>query len=124
MSLIVEMPYIGRILSKNYYKVWGSKGFKTTATRPEVRAWMDQLISMAGASSSLKEVVGRPCRVELRGQFTDMRSVPDLHNLHEVIADALKVALDIDDRFIGFMDLGFTVGAREPKIIMEVVPIG
>ena len=112
----VTMPYIGRSLSVNCYKIVGKRGLRTNKTRPETERWMNQLISKVKDNSELEMVFGKPVVVELFGKFEDRRSTPDIHNLHKVIGDALQVALDIDDKFIKFEDKGFELGFPFPSL--------
>lgn len=114
----VTMPYIGKALSVNYYKVMGKGGRRTNKTRPEVEIWMQQLAD-AVKELAPPEMFGHPVIVSLWGEFRDERC-PDLHNLHKVIADALESALGINDRYVKFEDAGYVAGVGNPKLVMDI----
>lgn len=90
------MLYIGSELSINhcYYR-------NTRRYKKRVVDWMAELAKKA---SRIPPVLrSTDVTIELSGTFKDKRSVPDLHNLHKVIADALANGLglttDVDFRF-------------------------
>ena len=116
------MPYIGKELSVNYYKVTGRGGRPTNKTRPEVELWMDKLGTFIKEREDYLVFRGRPLIVELTGYFQDGRH-PDLHNLHKVIADALQSALGINDKYIRFRDLDPVVGALTPTLDINILEV-
>jgi hypothetical protein len=65
--------------------------------------------------------------IHLYGKFTDERR-PDLSNLHDVLADALKkrkghLGLGIDDKYFKIVDDGYELGKWDPELIISIVPI-
>lgn len=113
--LIVEinriiMPYIGGVLSVNRYKIRGRGGHPTNKTKPEVEIWMTQLADKVKGLGFGSDTV-----IELKGHFSDDR-VPDLHNLHKVIGDAIKEGLGVDDKDFRFVDIGYSTGYSKPEL--------
>ena len=116
------MPYIGRNLSENYYKIVGRGGRRTNKTRPEVVLWMNQLADLVREHPDHAEFYGNGIEVKLWGRFKDERC-PDLNNLHKVIADALEAGLGVNDRHLRFIDKGYTTGHPFPRLDMEIEPL-
>ena len=111
--LEVEMPYIGKALSINYYHLrFGTR--ITTKIRPEVTLWMSQLTEKVKGFKHEGEV-----RVNVFGKFCDGR-VPDIHNLSKVILDAIKVGVDLDDRHINFSTNGYGTGYAKPVLVITL----
>lgn len=108
----VTMPYIGKDLSINYYKVVGRGGKPTTGTKPNVKVWMMRL---AGKVKNSDESLSGDITIALWGKFKDSR-IPDMANLHKVVGDAVSKGLGINDKFFKFVDLGFTTGCLKPEI--------
>lgn len=112
MSYVVEMAYIGGILSENAYKMANRR------TRPFVRRWMNELtekvrrLDVPSASSYIISVTGR---------FTDERR-PDVSNLFKVISDAIQPGLGVNDKFFRMLDNGYSLGFVDPTLIIEIQP--
>ena len=112
-ELKVEMPYIGKALSVNYYHMrFGSR--VTTKIRPEVKLWMSQLTEEVKEFEHQGDVT-----VSVFGKFMDER-VPDLDNLAKVILDAIKVGINLDDRYIKYRALGYGTGFVKPKLVITL----
>lgn len=114
-ELKVMMPYIGRNLSVNYYKVRGRRGVQTNHVKPEVRAWQldlaDQVRDFPLAGSFT---------IHLFGTFKDFR-IPDLHNLHKVIGDAIAEGTGLNDRYFKFVDEGYEINSQtSPKLLITL----
>jgi Holliday junction resolvase RusA-like endonuclease len=107
-QLVVTMHYIGGILSVNRYKT------REGAVKSQVQRWMEDL-AWAVSFEWRKKRLEPPIRVRLDGYFKDPR-VPDLHNLHKVIGDALENGLGINDREFRFEDGEVRVGVHEPVL--------
>lgn len=113
MALVVEMPYIGKSLSVNYYQVrFGTR--QTTKVRPEVKLWMSQLTEKVRGFEHQGVVT-----VSVFGKFIDER-VPDLDNLAKVTLDAIKVGINLDDRHIRFRSEGYSTGFVSPKLVITL----
>lgn len=113
-KLQVVMPYIGGVLSVNDYKIRGRGGAPTNATKPVVKMWMAELASKVKAFPCDGELT-----IELEGFFVDDRA-PDLHNLHKVIGDSIKVGLGVDDKGFKFVDIGYSVGYDRPQLVLTL----
>jgi len=111
----IIMPYIGRVLSVNYYKVVGRGGVKTNRTKPETERWMGELADKVRGLP-----FGSNLTIKLFGKFRDER-VPDLSNLHKVIADAVAEGLGVDDKDFKFVDLGYETGCLRPVLEIELI---
>ncbi len=106
-KLMIDMEYIGGVLSVNHYKYQGR------FTKPSVRQWMDELalvISQIARDKKFKP----PVTIKVDGFFADQRATPDLHNLHKVIGDAVEQGLGINDRDFRFQDGEVEIGANKP----------
>ena len=116
-ALMVQMPYIGGVLSVNHYKIPG-----TYRTRPEVSAWMEALgLQMKLLINRTGAMVQQPPTIMVSGRFCDRRSTPDLANLHKVIGDALEGVIGDNDREFRFVDEGYQlVKALDPLVIIRV----
>lgn len=112
ISYIVQMPYIGNILSVNNYK------FGTRGTKPYVKMWMRELAERA---NKLEIPQAEEYDIELFARFTDERR-PDLSNLHKVIGDALQEGLGIDDKHIFFSDKGYELGHLDQSLTITIIP--
>jgi len=97
----ITMPYIGRALSINYYKIVGRGGRKTNKTRPETEAWMKELAEKV-RTLGLESNSG--LTIKLTGGFRDER-FPDLANLHKILGDAIEMGCGINDKYYKFIDL-------------------
>lgn len=114
MELRVEMPYIGGVLSVNAYKVRGRSGVATNATRREVKIWMGQLTEKVKGFQHSGSII-----VSVFGKFSDGR-VPDLDNLAKVILDAIKVGVELDDRYMKYRAIGFDTGYVKPILVITL----
>jgi len=112
----IVMPYIGRALSVNYFKVVGRGGRKTNKTRPETQMWMKELAEKVKALN-LGSNTGLV--IKLMGRFRDER-FPDLANLHKVLGDAIEMGCGINDKYYKFIDLDTEVGYLEPYLEMDI----
>ena len=102
------MPYF-KDLSNNSYKIG-------RYTKGSVRSWMGEL---AGRVLLLKVEPAKKYRIGIKGYFTDKRH-PDIHNLHKVIGDALKLALPVDDKHYFFVDEGIQLGTLTEAIEINI----
>ena len=110
MSRQVEVPYIGGVLSKNDYKIPG-----TRYTRPVVKKWMKELAKKVNGIDGLRV----PFEVGVKGYFWDERR-PDIHNLFVVIADAVEMGTGINDKHFEMRDDGYEVGHKNQKLIITI----
>jgi hypothetical protein len=115
MEYKIEMPYIGYCLSKNGSKWPGNKrGFL-----PVTKRWMKDLEEKVRNSEVQK---AERYEIQLSGEFkSNVR--PDLANLHEILGDAIKAGLGVDDKYFYFRDLdcGFSVF---PRLLITIIPEG
>lgn len=108
--MLVVMPYIGGVLSVNAYKVRGRSGVATNKTKRAVELWMNELTEKVKGFEHSGSVT-----VSLFGKFIDDRA-PDLDNLAKVILDAIKVGIELDDKYIKFVALGYDTGYERPVL--------
>lgn len=119
MDYQVTVPYIGGILSKNSYKFNRSRG-----TLPFVKKWMNELSEKV---EQLNIPKAQEYEIHLYGKFTDERR-PDLSNLHDVLADAIKErrghpGLGVDDKVFRIIDDGYELGKWDPELLIGIVPV-
>ena len=107
----VEVPYIGGVLSKNSYK------FKNRGTKPVVKQWMKELEEKVREADI--EGLSIPFEVGVFGYFWDGKR-PDLHNLFDTVADAVKKGLGVDDRYFRMVADGWEEGHKEQKLVITV----
>jgi len=116
----IEMPYIGKNLSVNSYRLSGRKG-TTYSIKSSVKGWMVDLDSKARKFKG--KLLNYPLVITVNGKFKDRASEPDLDNLSKVICDTLKVSLAVDDRHFryraGKVEYGFTSPILEIEIREE-----
>ena len=110
----VVMPYVGKDLSVNYYKVIGRGGLHTSKTKPHVTVWMKEL-----AEKVKGEGLQLPVTVSVFGKFVDGRC-PDLDNLAKVILDAVSIGTGINDKDMRFVALGYSTGWTRPVLEIEI----
>jgi len=122
LRMRITMPYSGKNLSCNYYKIVGRGGRPTNCTKPDVKKWMKDLEDTVREHPDYDEFLGNPVLIKLAGRFVDERC-PDLSNLHKVISDSVSNALGSDDKTYRFLDLGYTTGHAVPRLEIEVVLI-
>ena len=121
-TMLITMPYV-KDLSVNSYKIMGRGGRHTTATKKHVVVWMNELADKIREHELFNEFFGTPVNIRLKGYFKDDRA-PDLHNLHKVIGDAVEPAIGVNDKNIGFEDLGYDTGyISNPYLEIELVRI-
>lgn len=116
----VLMPYIGGVLSINAYKVYDRKGKPTNKTRPIVVNWMSVLTKKIKEHPEFESIHHKDITVKLTGYFKDLRR-PDLHNLHKIIADAIELAIEVNDKYVKFIDGdSLTIRNESPIIRIEI----
>jgi len=106
----VAMPYIGGILSKNSYKRLNR------STQPFAKRWMKEL---ADSTKSLDVPEADSYSIQVHGLFTDERR-PDIHNLHEIIADSLQRGLGKNDKYFVFEPDTYELGFVDPCLIISI----
>lgn len=106
----VTVPYIGRILSKNYYK------FPNGGTRPAAKRWADRLSDKIRA---LPIPTASSYRVGIRGHFADERR-PDIQNLFDLISDAVQAGLGVNDKYFIMADDGCETSYPEPVLVITI----
>jgi Holliday junction resolvase RusA-like endonuclease len=111
MEYKIEMTYLGGILSKNAYKI--GRG-----TKPEVKRWMKALEDKSRLLN-LELEKKQTIEVGVFGYFWDGKR-PDIHNLTEVIADALKKGLGVDDRYFKMVTDGWECGHKNQRLIIRI----
>jgi len=93
--IIIEMPYIGGVLSLNSCWVRGKGGVRTNSYHHIVKVWMSVLAQKAEPYKGLLKPL---VFIQTDAVFQDARH-PDLDNLSKVTNDALKEGLGIDDKY-------------------------
>lgn len=111
----IVMPYIGKSLSVNSYRIRYGR-IQTTKIKPETKMWMAEL------SEKVRDFDhDHTCNiiVSVFGKFRDGR-VPDLDNLAKVILDAIKVGVGLDDRHMRYVSVGYDTGYDRPELEIEL----
>jgi len=110
----VKMPYISSVLSVNHYKYAGG-----IYTKPEVKAWMEELGWLI--KSSRIEEWDLPLEVRCDGTFKDKGHQPDLSNLSKVVLDAIEETTGVNDRNMRWRDGDVSYG--EPGLLITIKEI-
>lgn len=110
MKYVIEMPYIGSILSDNSYKL------PTRGTKPFVKRWMRELADKVRA---LDIPESDRYQIGVRGLFLDERR-PDISNLFKVISDSVQRGLGVNDKHFRLIDGGYETGHLDPKLVITV----
>jgi len=111
--VVVTMPYIGRAISKNYYK------FPNGGTRPAAKKWAEEL------ARRIRTVVLETCigpasfRVGIYGRF-ESENRPDIQNLFDLISDAVQDGLGVNDKYFTMADDGYKTGYLEPRLVITI----
>ncbi len=108
----IVMPYIGRVLSKNYYK------FPRGGTRPLAKSWKRELADKVRNLNIVTDSLGI-YRVGVRGHFSS-ESRPDIQNLFDLISDAVQDGLGVNDKRFVVVDDGYETGYLKPELIITI----
>jgi hypothetical protein len=116
--MLVIVPYPGSVISDNNYKIHG-----TDFTKPVVKKWQEVLKELIIRHPKYSKFTGKQFIIRLSGTFASEASVPDLHNLHKVIGDAVKKVDGIlDDKYFGFDDSkGYTIKPGPQYLELEFI---
>lgn len=120
LTISVEMPYIGKVLSVNHCCYGG--GYRGRLRR-EVREWMSILTDQVRIRL-LPNLCRPPVTVRLAGVFRDRRSIPDLANLHKVVGDAVAKGLGMNDCDLMFEDRGYTLDKAVKPCLRILIQLG
>lgn len=107
------MDYPGKYISKNHLWQRGRRG----ALNPVAAAWKDALansVRYAFLAEGITPVL--PLTVTVSGSFTDKNHAPDMHNLVELIADA------VEEGSGGLNDRDFGTVTHPPTYDRKAVP--
>ena len=108
----VTVPYIGRVLSKNYYK------FPNGGTRPAAKEWAKDL------ANKIRELRVVPStlpsyRIGIHGHFSS-ESRPDIQNLFDLVSDAVQDGLNVNDKYFTMVDDDYETGCLKPELIITI----
>ncbi len=118
LVLEIPMPYPGGCISKN--RLW-RRGDRRQGLNKEARAWKAdlenavRLILIGYRVASVRAVVGR-----ISGEFADRNHAPDLHNLTELVADAVEAATGVNDREHTWSTGEARYGVQVPRIVIRL----
>lgn len=112
-KIVVTMPYIGGILSKN------ASDFPNGGRKPLVKKWMRELASRIEKLGVVRPRYLPSYRIGVRGYFADERR-PDMQNLFEVVSDACQMGLDVNDKYFSVADDGYETGHLKPKLVITI----
>lgn len=111
-EIVVCMPYVGRILSKNYWK------FPNGGTRPVAKKWAEELAAKIRELNVLPTKVGS-YRISICGHFMDERR-PDIQNLFDLVSDAVQDGLGVNDKYFTMVDNGYETGYLKPELVITI----
>ncbi len=103
----IPMDYPGWSISKNGLWNGGNRRF---GMNKEARRWKDDLAAAVRSYLQLNGILvpQAPVHVEVGARFYDRTMALDLHNLSEIVCDAVQDGIGIDDKH-------FTFSTREPE---------
>jgi len=116
-TIVINMPYIGSVLSVNNCWIRGKGGVRTNALKPEVKLWM---LDLEDQAEKYKGQLTAPVSIRASACFKDSRH-PDMDNLFKAICDGLKKGLDIDDKYFEISVGEVRVDpSLSPQIVLEI----
>jgi hypothetical protein len=122
LSVMVGMDYPGKEISKNY--LWRN-GNRRHGMNPTAKKWKRVLAD--SVTSALLAQFGTaahnikpPVTVRISGSFTDRNHAVDLHNLGELVCDAVQEGTGIDDKHFKLETGTVTYRVRVPEIVVTV----
>jgi len=119
--IILVMPYIGKNLSVNSYRLSGKKG-QQYLIKSSVKGWMVELAKKAEELKYLN--LSPPLVITVSSKFLDRLNSVDPDNLSKVICDALERGLGMNDKDfryrVGTVAYGYTDPILEIEVSKEV----
>lgn len=120
----IPMPYPGSAISKNHLYNGGDTkaGMNRTAKRWKRTLAEAVTYSLMEAAAPYKGAlrIGPPVHIEVGGSFVNPQNAPDMHNLTQLIADAVQLGSGINDRHFTVETRLPTFGALAPTIYITV----
>ncbi|KKL83966.1 hypothetical protein LCGC14_1969460 [marine sediment metagenome] len=119
-KVVIEMPYIGSVLSVNHYL--GRNRHGGVYVKAGAKEWGWEL----GWKIKQYHIEDwkLPLHVTCDGQFVDARSAPDLSNLSKVTLDAIEETTGVNDRDMRWHDGERTLKKDEPPYLRITIEEG
>lgn len=118
-AIRIELPYPGDAISKNHMY---NSGKRSQGLTPAASAWKTTLVEWLQYFPfyRMSSYVVPPVGVEIGGRFTDGKHRPDLHNLTELVCDAIQEAIGVNDKHFEVLTRQPEMGAAEPVVLVTV----
>ena len=122
LSVMVGMDYPGQQISKNHLWRGGSRRYGMNDVAKSWRRTLadsiqNALLAQFGAAASN---IKPPVTVRVAGRFVDRKNAVDLHNLGELVCDAVQEGTGINDKHFKLETGTVTYGVAVPEIIVTV----
>jgi len=120
-SIRIEMVYLPTA-SSNRRLTRTRRGFGHVVLRHDVRNWMDQLAWTARTYAIASELAFHlPLLVTFQLVFPSRQHLPDVHNFHKAVCDALQDGLGINDQHMLTRDLEEEIESGSVKKLVIVI---
>lgn len=114
--ITVWAPYPGKVISANHMRYPNS-----SRLRPEAAAWQASLTRVIRVRMNYLDIVlAPPVHIRLTGRWKNRRSACDYDNLHKIIGDSIKAAIEIDDKHFRWHDGEPLFGVEDPGIDIDI----
>jgi hypothetical protein len=118
-TVTVHMNYPGLEISKNH--LWKG-GNRRWGMNPTAKRWKQSLAEGVRLSLMALHVFEpkAPVHVDVSGRFVDRNNAPDLHNLSELVCDAVQDGTGIEDQYFTFATTQPEYAKAMPEITVKV----
>ncbi len=114
--ITVWAPYPGNVISLNHMYYPNSKRM-----RPEAVLWQAKLTQIIRVRKNYLGIeLTPPINIRLTGRWKDHRWACDYDNLHKIIGDAIKAAIEIDDEHLRWHDAEPVFGVDLQDIVIDI----
>lgn len=117
-TFTISMDYPGACISKNHLWNGGNRRF---GMNKEAKRWKGDLADSVRADLQLNHITPQaPVHVEVSARFYDRSMALDLHNLSEIVCDAVQEGTGIDDKHFTFATVEPEFAQAMPEIRVKV----
>jgi hypothetical protein len=118
-AITIELPYPGGEISKNHMWNGGDRKKGLTKTAEEWKttlvAWLQHFPFF-----HMSAYLVLPVTVEIGARFRDGNHRLDMHNLGELVCDAVQEGIGVDDKHFEVLTRQPEMGAAEPVVLVTV----
>ncbi len=111
-TLMIRMPYIGGVLSENFYK---RRNYNTKGVVKSWKALLTEHVEKGDLPKASRYQIG------VKGFFKDERR-PDISNLFKIISDAVQDGLQVNDKYFIMVDEGCVECSEREEVVITICP--